>query len=365
MKKTLVVGFGLSGSAACLFLKKRKKTFLQVDSSFQIEWPEIERVVVSPGVPLENSFFMPAKKKRIPIIAEAELGLREFENKHKIIGITGTNGKTTTTLMVTHVLNACGYKAVSLGNIGSSICSYQEKENEILVVELSSYQLESMSSKVFDVACILNVEPDHLDRYPSFAAYRQAKLNIKSLLKKEGKFIFQPKNTNAKTAFEICKNFGISKAAFVKALNSFQIPAHRLEPIKKEGITFYNDSKATNPAAVLFALQQFLQPVILIAGGQDKNLNYFIWQDTFKNKVRKLILYGANAQKIAASLKKIDLTVVQDLAKALRLALSWSKQNDIILLSPGSASFDQFKNYQDRGDTFKKLVHEYTAREAL
>jgi UDP-N-acetylmuramoylalanine--D-glutamate ligase len=419
-KTVLIIGFGKSGrSAGKLYLDLGKKVYA-VDSkapvlrqtleaqellqkgvelfedSEKIDFTNIEQVLLSPGVSPSHPLVLEAKKREIEVIGEIELGFRHLKNP--AIGITGTNGKTTVTLLTAHILNSCGKKANALGNVGTPLTSFKGSKEEILVTELSSFQLETMKTKCLDAAVILNITPDHLDRYRSIEEYAQAKLRIKEVLKPSGKLYIGKKlsskyfrknkqevfddttllrdhpvlepllrgkklnvnRQNALASYWLCKAFGVSDEKFMKALQTFQAPPHRLEFLgETRGISFYNDSKATNIESVLHAVKTLKGPLILIAGGVDKGAPYTPWKKPFQKKVKRIYAIGLAAKKIKEQLESnFEVILADSLYDASQKAYKNADAKDQILLSPGCASFDSFRNYEHRGDEFRRFVHE-------
>lgn len=367
-------------------------------------------LIASPGFPLDQPFLKSTNK---PILGEVELASRYL--KQRVIGITGTNGKTTVTLLVEHVLNESGLKAKALGNIGTPLISYlldERSSDEILVLELSSYQLETMSTKFIDLALILNITPDHLDRYKEMKYYVQAKARIQDLIKNNGRFyinketydefkeyfddnkisLFGYENSldlfsdlenvylkgefqytlpsgllgkkshdleNMMGAYLLCHHFGVSKDQFLKAFLTFKKPAHRIEFVKTiDSISYYNDSKGTNIDAVIKAVNTIDGSLYLIAGGVDKGSSYLPWKDVFKGKVKTVCVIGEAATKIQSELTpEIDVILFNDLESAVLHATKKAKSGESILLSPGCSSYDMFRDYKERGDEFKRIVH--------
>lgn len=374
--RTLIIGFGVSGRSAAELLRKIGREVVIVDRdpkfgfSETVELDEIEQVVLSPGVSKAHPLVLEAERKGIEVIGEAELAFRHLKNP--VIGVTGTNGKTTTVMMIQYLLEQAGRRAVALGNIGRSLTSYalQAQPEDILVVELSSFQLETMSSKCLDAALFLNFTADHLDRYSSLREYALAKCRIEGCLKSQGTLwistqterevgdllkthhIFGKNNRDA--AATICHHFGVKQID----LNNFRKPAHRIELIEEwEGIQFYNDSKATNIDSVLYAVSELNGPIILLAGGKDKGASYRPWVGDFSGKVKRIVAFGQAAPKIEGELKA-DIAVerVETLRDALLYAVQKAERGTKILLSPGCSSFDQFRNYEHRGDEFCRMV---------
>ncbi|MBS0625747.1 MAG: UDP-N-acetylmuramoyl-L-alanine--D-glutamate ligase [Verrucomicrobia bacterium] len=415
--KDLVIGLGISGKASAAFLLKSGRKVIGADKKAeslkseplvkegleliidQGPFPKVDRVILSPGVSPEHPWVKEAKRLGIEVVGEIELALRHLKNR--CVGVTGTNGKTTTVLLIAHILNSAKIPALALGNVGDSLSGYLLEPNrgEVLVLELSSFQLETMESKCLEAAALLNITPDHLDRYASMKEYADAKFRIGKCVKAGGKFwvskavkeiyggegeVFDPsaeyapwsdekiaaismlryiqlgvpEKQNVQAAYQICKGLGVSDLEFRRGLETFRKPAHRIEWVdEKNGVTFYNDSKATNIDSVMHAVSLFEGPLILLAGGYDKGASYKPWIDCFQSKVKMIIAFGGAASKIEAELKDaFRLTRVGTLDEAVRLAAIRAEKGDSILLSPGCSSYDQFRNYEHRGDEFKRLV---------
>lgn len=419
MKKAVIIGMGKSGKAAALFLQRRGYETIGVDSSSLSEYPKnadfkgIDVVVVSPGVAPTDPAYAEARAKGLNIIGEAELGLREL--RQPCIGITGSNGKTTVTLLIEHVLRESGKKARAIGNVGTPFTEYalNPDPEEIIVAELSSYQLETLQAKAFDTGIVLNITPNHLDRYPSFKDYGQAKLQLQQCLKEKAPFYiyaniehnftiqapyqtFGPKGSdfstdkiavqegetiayflpiryrscgiheseNALAAWLLCRHFGVTKEAFLRALESFQKPAHRIEFVTEiDKIAFYDDSKSTSVDATLKAVASMAGDVILIVGGMDKGGSYAPWKENFPGKVRKVIALGQAAPKIAQELSGVFVVdIVSSLEEAVDNAAAYAQEGDNVLLSPGCSSLDMFRDYAHRGDEFKQFVYKLRER---
>ena len=356
--KNLVIGLGVSGMAALRWLLDRGEQVVAVDRS-EFDGPfDFDRVVVSPGVPPQHPLYARAVALGIPVVGEAELALSVCSQS--CIGITGTNGKSTTVMQITHILNYCGKRAVAAGNIGKPIIEVVGGD-EILVVELSSYQLETMHTAVFDAAAILNISPDHLERHGSMEAYSAAKWRIRDLVKKGGLFL-EGLDNNLEYVRAITRHFGVSDDEYEMALACFVGLPHRVEKFKEvEGISFYNDSKGTNVAATIYAVNKIEAPIILLAGGVDKGSSYREWLEPFSGKVKEVILFGEAAGKIASDLAGFVKTrQVDGLEMATEVAWGLAVPGDAIVLSPGCSSFDQFKNFEERGTLFKQFVEEIT-----
>jgi UDP-N-acetylmuramoylalanine--D-glutamate ligase len=395
-KKYLVLGLGKSGKAIAFYLLNKNKKFIAVDNYLvedeeikilkqnnveiftnnNIDFQDIKKVIVSPGINSNHEIIKKAKKNNIEIISEIEFASKFIKNK--CIAITGTNGKTTLTKLICHIFNENNIPAIALGNVGVSLTSYLDKINpkEIIVLELSSFQLERMHTRFVDIAIITNITPDHLDRYASFEEYAYTKLNIMNCLKK-GRILYTPKKVikryfvlnnkiNIKEvkddvediAKQICFDLKLSKENIINAIKTFKKVEHRLEFVREiKGICFYNDSKATNVASVLYAVKKIKKPIILIVGGFDKGFSYKIWQKAFLNRVKFVIAIGRSAKKIKMELAGFNVQILNDLESAVKKAFFLAQKNENILFSPGCSSFDMFDNYEHRGKVFKQLVN--------
>ena len=407
MDETIVLGLGLSGLAAAEFLLKQGVSVLGVDGNrslldslkekgmrccheSEVNTP-FNRLVVSPGISPNHFLYKKAREQGIEVIGEAELALPHF---HKpLVAITGTNGKTTVTLLVEHILNAAGVQAKALGNVGTSLCSYllHPVECDAFVVELSSFQLETMHTPVFEAAALLNITPDHLDRYASMQEYAEAKCHLGTLVKNRDAFYVHSKVVaeygdllknyqtydvidsiipleyrergrhdveNALAAWALCRPFSIDAATFQSALLSFKKPPHRIEFVSEiDGIYYYDDSKGTNLDASIQAVKAMKGPVILIAGGIDKGASYLLWKEPFLGKVKHIIVIGQAADKIERELNPyFNIKRAETLGCAVALASSIAEKGDHVLLSPGCSSYDMFRDYAHRGEEFQHQV---------
>jgi UDP-N-acetylmuramoylalanine--D-glutamate ligase len=424
-KTTLVLGLGSSGLAAAEFLLQQGVRVVGVDrdrallsscprlqrlqtcglcvqhDGDPIDWSSVERLVVSPGVARTHEIYRSALAKGITVTGEAELALPYFTKP--LVAVTGTNGKTTVALLVEHILNAAGIKAKALGNVGVPLCSYlmQKGDERALVVELSSYQLETLCTPAFEAAVLLNITPDHLDRYAHMEEYAVFKCRLQYLLKGNAPFFVQQRAhltfghlltaqnvrpfglgglcseniecllpldyteekehewENALAAWFLCQPFSISKEQFCSALATFRKPPHRIEYIcEREGVLFYDDSKGTNLDAVIQSVKAMKGPVILIAGGVDKGASYLLWREPFAGKVKKIVAIGQAAPKIYRELHPyFNVKCVETLLLAVQEAITDARQGDSVLLSPGCSSFDMFRDYAHRGEEFQRCVN--------
>jgi UDP-N-acetylmuramoylalanine--D-glutamate ligase len=375
----------------------------------------LDLVIASPGIPTSHPCYQEAVKREIEIIGEVELACRAI--KHSCVAITGTNGKTTVTLLVTHILNHAGKKAWALGNIGKplteAIDEIGETESDgVFVLELSSFQLETLKSVFVDVGMILNITPDHLDRYDSLESYAQAKIRLGRNIKPTGTFFvhqtcqlpfknlleaYHPRYygcnsdcmlhtdkycvwvegqvtfdvphsirgkesvdlDNMLAAYALCRELGVSEKQFVEGFESFEKPPHRIQFIKNVGgMNFYDDSKGTNIDAVIKAVERMPGDVILIAGGVDKGFPYTSWIKAFDGKVKLICAIGEAAQKIKNDLDSdICVRIFSSMEHAVQYAAKSALANGNVLLSPGCSSYDMFNDYAHRGHEFQRIVH--------
>lgn len=364
-------------------------------------------VIVSPGIDLQSDFAKSAIPQGVPIIGELEFA--SCFCQIPMIAITGTNGKTTTTELISAALIKAGKKTEAVGNIGKalSIVAKDSHEYDCLVIEVSSFQLETIQTFSPHVALHLNLTPDHLDRYESMIEYGRAKerifenqkstdyaiVNSNLILKpfQSRKITFSGLDPMADYRFEgemlmagtekimnvndtqllgmhnvenilatiaTTDVLGISRQPVIESLCAYRPKAHRCERIGEfEGILYINDSKGTNADAVEKALSSLSRPVILIAGGKDKGLSFTGLRSILSKKVKKAILIGETKDQIAQEWDQvIPLQKATTLREAVEFARSAASRGDIILLSPGCSSFDMFRSYEDRGDQFRQEV---------
>jgi UDP-N-acetylmuramoylalanine--D-glutamate ligase len=393
--KILIIGYGVSGKSAEALLLREGHEVIVLDRKkglpdrpdFPLEG--IDQIVISPGVALTHPIVQRAQAAGIEVIGEMELGARRLV-KNRCFGVTGANGKTTTVLLTEHVLNACGVKAKALGNVGEPISSYAG--DDVVIVELSSFQLETLDAKFLEAAIVLNITPNHLDRYPSMKEYAEAKARIRGCLKTGGELFVSeqverewgelfagaqnfevaskvsleytplemPSKQSVQAALLLCRRCGVTDDAFLRSLKTYQKPAHRIEFVAKiNGVPYYNDSKASNIHSVLHAVERLEGPIVLIAGGLHKGSSYKPWLQGFGGKVKEIIAYGQAAELMEFELAPhIPLKKVGPFKEAVWQARLDAKGNDTVLLSPGCSSYDQFASYEERGNEFKRLVGE-------
>lgn len=446
-KNVLVVGLGKSGEAAVKFFCNQGAKVTVTDEKTRNELAEplkrleafkaeyelgkfnsstftaTELLFLSPGVDRKLPEVQDAINANIHIVNDIEL-VRDFV-KVPLIAVTGTNGKTTTTTMISQMLINDGKQVFTCGNIGTPALDFvnNEVKADVVVMEVSSFQCEALHTFRPDVAVITNLESNHIDRHGSLENYFAAKKKLISNMDKndvivlnydnapsqaiaqetqakvafftkkdpmalgiaekfQGAYIKRPKIVHKWNGTEIAldlmgcrlpgehnrENFmaaisavravGCSEAAIQKTIQEFRGVEHRLEFIrKKDGVSFYNDSKATTAAAVQRSLSSFMAPIILIAGGRDKEEDFTILADLVKKKVKNLILVGEAKEKLNRAVGDFSETfLVGTFEEAVLIAYQKSRNGDVILFSPGCTSYDMFKNYEERGSAFKKLV---------
>ncbi len=444
-KKVLVVGLGKSGLAAALFLRRRgaqvtvsdvrsaealaKDIPALLDEGIMVEtgghglltFRRQDLIVVSPGVPLNTPELAQVKSFGLQVIGELELAARFL--KGKTVAITGSNGKTTTTALVGEILEKAGIPTLVGGNIGVPVVALidQSTDETWSVLEVSSFQLESTERFHPEIAVILNITPDHLDRHGSFENYALAKERIfaaqhegdavvlnadnaraaqaaaRSVAKvyffsvehsvlrgawvEEGYVVFRPGKDepiekimplsgiplkgahnveNVLAAVCAARLTGATAEQIRPAVESFQAVEHRLEYVATiNGVEFYNDSKATNVDATLKAVSSFSSGIHLILGGKDKNSDYTQMAQLLRARVRAVYTIGSAAAKIESQLRGVvSILSCETLDKAVSAAGSAARPGEVVLLAPACSSFDQFENYEQRGKVFKELVSE-------
>ena len=430
--KIVILGAGESGVGAALLAKKKGlEVFVsdrgKIKSEYKLElennkipYEELQHteskifeatmVVKSPGIPDQVILIKELKKQGIPVISEIEFAAK-YTNA-TIIGITGSNGKTTTTKLIYHLLHTAGYDVAIGGNIGKSFARIlAEKDHAYYVLELSSFQLDGIQDFRPDVSVLLNITPDHLDRYDykmenyihskfqiiqnqkgkDLFIYNGFDKNIKTYLQDKQlitstqavEAIFYKKNKltvgnsaydtkkcslkgqhnmfNATCAIHAAKAVGVADEFIQQGLDTFINAPHRLEHVAEiDGIEYINDSKATNVDAVFYALSAMEKPVIWIVGGTDKGNDYNAIEDLVVEKVKAIVCLGVdNTPILEAFLGKIEIIEETKSCKdAVAVSRQYAEGGDVVLLSPACASFDLFKNYEDRGEQFKKWIIE-------
>ena len=441
-KRVLVVGLARTGTATSLFCADRGARVTATDSRTEGEigeaiaklksagvtlelgghrektFLEQDLIIPSPGVPADEAHLQVARAKGITIWSEIELAYRFL--KGRLIGITGSNGKTTTTSLVEHLLKTAGMQTILAGNIGTPLigCVDAMRDDTWTVAELSSFQLELIDTFRPNIGVFLNLTPDHLDRHHTMEVYGAAKARLfekqtgedaavlnaddaattpyapslprvywfsrkqrvaqgayvraeeivfrqdgeeEVLLKIEDIPLAGSHNVeNVLAAAVAARLAGAPAAAIAKGVRSFAGVEHRLEFVSEiAGVRYYNDSKATNVDATLKALDAFPGRILIILGGKDKGSDYTVLQKPLREKAILALLIGAAAEKIENQISgSVALERAETLERAVETASHAAQRGDVVLLAPACASFDQFKNYEQRGQVFKDLVRQ-------
>ena len=342
----------------------------------------VELVVKSPGVPGEHVLVAKARAGGVPVWSEVELGFRLLPES-RIVGVTGTNGKTTTVELLGAIFREAGRPVVVAGNVGRPLTSVDAAD--WVVCELSSFQLEDVHELSCEIAVLLNLEPDHLDRHGTFDAYRDAKLRIferaqtavvprglglpgiefsrDDPLPAEPRMPGAHNRENAAAATAASRAAGIGDDAIARALESFPGVEHRLEHVAEiGGVRYVNDSKATNTAAARRALAAYDAPLHVILGGSLKGEDFVPLAEAMPDSVRAAYLIGEAADELEAALRPTGVRLERcgDLETAVERAAAAAKPGEIVLLSPACASFDQFRDFEHRGEEFRRLVQKLT-----
>lgn len=440
-RETLIVGFGKTGEELCHFLLNRgahvtvseqreaeqlsekigfwkdRGVVFETGGHHRETFLSAHMIFPSPGVPMIAEL-EEAIAKGVEVLSEIELAFRFL--KGRVVGITGTNGKSTTTILSNNILHDGGIKSQLAGNIGTPLISYVEEseDDHIYVTELSSFQLEYVQQFRAYISVLLNVSPDHLDWHGNFANYFEAKKHLLDLQDKEDITILnrddplvwnlrgeiKPKVfgfsrshrvtpgcfiekdwiicTNGKEEKIIHKSdiplrgvhnqenvmssvligflFGVSSQGMRETIKSFEGLEHRLEEVASlQNVVFYNDSKATNVGATLKSLQSFDRKIILILGGRDKGGNFELLKKPVEERVKKVLLIGEAKEKIARALKngnEVPLESVSSLREAVEQGFAAASPGEIVLLAPACTSFDMFQNFEERGQEFKREI---------
>lgn len=443
-RRLVILGAGESGvGAAILGIQKGYDVFVSdagtVPERFQAELKirnipfefgqhtesrilQADEVMKSPGIPEKAPMVQQIRARGIPVISEVELAYRYIGNS-KIIGITGSNGKTTTTALTYHIIKEGGLEVALVGNIGYSFArQVAEHPHPWYVAEISSFQLDDIREFRAHVAILTNITPDHLDRYAyRFENYINSKFRIVENQTRDDYFIYceddpvtmenirnykilanplpiTMTNQNNKGAFIhngmmtvmagdermqmsiydfalkgkhnqyntmaaslAAATIGIRKEKIRDAIKSFESLAHRMETVATvRGVEFINDSKATNVNSTWYALESMTRPVVLILGGVDKGNDYSLISDLVREKVKAIVCIGVDNEKIHDAFEGMvpAITDVRSAEEAVFTAFLLASKGDVVLLSPACASFDLFKNYEDRGDQFRQAVRE-------
>ncbi len=435
-KKVLVVGLGKSGMAAYELLKKMGALVSLYDGNKEMkiesvdvplylgDLPEemfsgFDCAVFSPGVPLDIPVARYLIRNRVPVIGEIELAW--LIERGQVMGITGTNGKTTTTTLTGEIMRAYNQKTFVVGNIGNPYTKevLKSEKDSVTVAEISSFQLETIDTFSPKVSAVLNITPDHLNRHGTMENYIDAKISITKnqgadqlcvlnyedevlrerarhmrcrtlffssrrklsqgmykdgngnlVMAEDGRVILNQKETrlpgdhnaeNIMAALMMAFEMGVPEELAAEVVRNFQPVEHRVEFVKSvNGVDYYNDSKGTNPDAAIKGIQSMDRPTVLIGGGYDKGGDFSEWIRSFDGRVKRLLLLGATRERIAQNAKDCGFTdyqFVDTLEEAVSTASELAAAGDAVLLSPACASWDMFDSYEQRGNMFKELVN--------
>lgn len=411
-KRVVVIGLGKSGIAACRLLASRGARVVANDAKHpeaakalaeegielvlgghgEAKIAESDLVVVSPGVPMLREVAQ-AEQQGIPIWGEVELAVRLLKHPAPVIAIGGTNGKSTVTSLVGELLERAGTKVFVGGNLGEPLAAHADERFDVIVLEVSSFQMERVDAFRPKVCVLLNITPDHLDRYESMEAYADAKGNafvrqteddlavvpegdaVCLAQAKRGKariVTFAPgevkhptalagkhNELNVAAAVAAVSPWGLDEKVIAGVLASFRGLPHRMARVRERGgVTFYDDSKGTNVGAAVTAIRGAKEDkVVLIAGGKDKGGSYEPLVDALREKGRAVVLIGEASEIIAKALDAhVPHVRALSMDDAVRIAADLAKSGDAVLLSPACSSFDMFKDYKERGDAFVRAV---------
>ena len=437
--KILILGFARSGYEAAKFLAKRNNEVILNDMKTDHEQEKIDELeslgvkivlgshpddlldesfdylIKNPGVPIDHKYVLKARELGVEVINEVEMAFRLLPKGIKFVGITGTNGKTTTTTLIYEMLLKDGKRAHLTGNIGYPLIGFLDKleEGDIIVMETSCQQLENLTKFNPDIAVMTNLSEAHIDFLKSYDNYKRVKTkifqnhdshniavlnhenadvmemtkDIKSTkkyfsikekvdgcyLKDDSIYYYDEKIIDTKdirlignhnyekimAAILVVKELGVKNESIVSLLKEFKGVEHRIEFVREyEGIKFYNDSKATNIKATQIALSAFKTPVIILLGGLDRGHSFYELKDYMKY-VKHIVALGECRNRVEEFAKDMDIpcTNVETIKEAVPAAVKVATEGDTILLSPASASWDQYKCFEDRGDEFKEIVN--------
>jgi UDP-N-acetylmuramoylalanine--D-glutamate ligase len=384
----VVLGLARSGRSAVAALERRGIPVVGADRELGNDTDldllaDAEVLVKSPGVPGDVPLVREARRRGIRVWSELELGSRILANP--LLAVTGTNGKTTTSELLGVMLGS-----PVAGNVGRALCELDGvvDPQAWIVVEVSSFQLEDVDTFKPGVAVLVNLEPDHLDRHGTFEAYAAAKLRVfanqepgdvavvprgfadvpgkarrtefdaQDALPAEPRLPGAHNRENAAAATVAARAAGATDDEIATALREFPGVPHRLELVaQRDGVRFVNDSKATNVTAALKALDAYTEPLLVIFGGRGKGESFAPLADAARGRVRRAFLIGEAAPELAAAFGDVPHEVAGDLATAVSHAAAAARSGDVVLLSPACASYDQFRDFEQRGDEFKRLVN--------
>jgi UDP-N-acetylmuramoylalanine--D-glutamate ligase len=385
LSRALVYGLARSGVAAAAALAARGDEVVSVDGELGNEndlslLDGVDVLVKNPGVPAQRPLVVEARRRGIPVWSEVELGYRLLRPR-LFVGVTGTKGKTTTSELLGAIFRAADRPVVVAGNVGRPLSAVEASDDAWIVCELSSFQLEDVHELELEVAVLLNLEPDHLDRHGTFERYRAAKLRVferarhkvvprglglegiefsaDDELPAEPRLPGRHNRANAAAAVAAARAVGIDDGPLAEALEAFAGVLHRLELVRdRGGVRWVNDSIATNTFAVRRGVEAFDAPVRLILGGRAKGEDFAPFARELPSNVVSIFLVGEASEELAAALDAAarPYARAEMLARAVELAAAEAQPGDVVLLSPACASYDQYANFEERGEDFRRLV---------
>lgn len=435
-QKIFILGMARSGYEVAKVLAKRNNEIIIIDEKEQDEMhvsdleelnvtfikckkgtkflnKSFDYVIKNPGIKLDHPLILKARRLNIPVINEVEVAYNLLPKDIKIIGVTGSNGKTTTTTMIYEILKKAGFDVLLGGNIGYPVCSLLDKinKNSILVLEISSHQLHDLKNFKTNISVMTNLSEVHLDHFGSYEFYKEQKFKIfkyhnsenisilnydnKDIMEnisfiKSNKLYFSSKRKcdiylnkesiyyknkqiiklkdifikgvhnyeNVMCAIGVVKEFNVKNKIIKEYLKEFKGVEHRIEFVRDvNGVKFYNDSKSTNPESTIVALKTFSENIILILGGLDRG-QCFESLNPYLNKVKFIICYGEVKERVRlwANANNVKVKIFENVNECVKFAYEKGRKNDVVLLSPACASWDQYKDYIERGNDFKESV---------
>ncbi|WP_052399150.1 UDP-N-acetylmuramoyl-L-alanine--D-glutamate ligase [Candidatus Francisella endociliophora] len=400
--KLLMVGYGATGKSVCDYLSSfgdLEVDISQDDEEFlDCDLDSYDLITVSPGIPLNRSPYRRLSEYRSKIVSDIDIFYQAIKNTNaKTVAITGSNGKSTIVTMLNYVLNKLGHKSILVGNIGVPALNKIDEKFDYCIVETSSFQIDLFHSVHFDLGCVINVSPDHLDRYKCFEEYKHSKLNLAKFSKEF--FVYDVHNNGVKYSGEyeivrgsiyrnatkllditetnlfgnhnleniivvlnIIDRLGLDIIKAVDVIKKFKGLEHRCRVVKKiDEITYINDSKGTNVGATVAALNSITNKrnIILLLGGVAKGGDFSLMIKSLRKYVKYIFIYGEDREYIETYLEDFcEYQLCDNMSHALTCANDIAQPGETVLLSPACASFDEFDNYVNRGEVFEKLVKE-------
>ncbi|QIV96411.1 UDP-N-acetylmuramoylalanine--D-glutamate ligase [Allofrancisella inopinata] len=400
INKILLVGFGTTGKAIYDFLQQFNNLKIDISHSDQeflnYDLDSYDLIALSPGIPTNKHPYNPLKDYKDKLTNDIDIFYKQIQHTDvKTIAITGSNGKSTIVTLLNYVLNQLGHKSILTGNIGISPLSKLADEFDFCVIELSSFQIDLLQKANFTIGCVINISPDHLDRYKDLAEYTQSKLNLANFskdfimydiegkgLKYTGKYTLVDNNIyngsskllnitqtklyglhnleNIVVALNILEKLSVDTNKSIEIIKTFNGLDHRCKFVDKiNHVSYINDSKGTNVGATIAALKSITvsKNIILLLGGIAKGGDFTLMEEVLRKFVKFVVIYGRDKHYIKQQISNYcEYQLCDNMKDAFVLAQQKSQSGDIVLLSPACASFDEFSGYAERGKVFEKLV---------